>query len=122
MFFRKVDVNLVLSFGIIAATEEKEETFYVKNVDVDFISESEDLRSYNFDGVFDEKIKELILGVSLWCSYKPWCVYWINNNKSLKMYKNFLANPLNTSERFFLNSGKNTGKGIWTNIVYFLYS
>ena len=72
MFFRKVDVNLVLSFGIIAATEEKEETFYVKNVDVNFISESEDLRSYNFDGVFDEKIKELILGVSLWCSYKPW--------------------------------------------------
>ena len=64
MFFRKVDVNLVLSFGIIAATEEKEETFYVKNVDVDFISESENLRTYNFDGVFDEKIKELILGVS----------------------------------------------------------
>ena len=64
MFFKKVDVNLTLSFGMIAATEEKEETFYIKNVDVSFISESEDLRSYNFDGVFDEKLKELILGVS----------------------------------------------------------
>ena len=64
MFFRKVDVNLVLSFGIIDATEEKEERLYIKNVDVDFKSESEHLRSYNFDGVFDEKIKELILGVS----------------------------------------------------------
>ena len=68
MFFKKVDVNLVLSFGIIAATEEKEETFYVKNVDVNFISESEDLRSYNFDGAFDEKLKELILEVSF---YEP---------------------------------------------------
>ena len=68
MFFKKVDVNLVLSFGIIAATEEKEETFYIKNVDVSFISESEDLRSYNFDGAFDEKLKELILGVSF---YEP---------------------------------------------------
>ena len=64
MFFKKVDVNLVLSFGIIAATEEKKETFYIKNIDVGFISESEDLRSYNFDGVFDEKVKEIILGVS----------------------------------------------------------
>ena len=64
MFFKKVDVNLVLSFGIIAATEEKKETFYIKNIDVGFISESEDLRSYNFDGVFDEKVKELIIGVS----------------------------------------------------------
>ena len=68
MFFKKVDVNLTLSFGMIAATEEKEETFYIKNVDVSFISESEDLRSYNFDGVFDEKLKELILGVSF---YEP---------------------------------------------------
>ena len=64
MFFKKVDVNLVLSFGIIAATEEKKETFYIKNIDVGFISESEDLRSYNFDGVFDEKVKEIIVGVS----------------------------------------------------------
>ena len=64
MFFRKVDVNLVLSFGRIAATEEKKETFYVKNIDVDFISQSEDLRLYYLDGLLDETVKELILGVS----------------------------------------------------------
>ena len=64
MFFRKVDVNLVLSFGRSAATEKKKEAFYVKNIDVDLISESEDLRLYDFFGVIDGYVKELILDVS----------------------------------------------------------
>jgi hypothetical protein len=64
MFFRKVDVNLVLSFGRTADTEEKKEAFYVKNIDVDLISESEDLRLYDFFGVIDGYVKELILDVS----------------------------------------------------------
>jgi hypothetical protein len=64
MFFRKVDVNLVLSFGRTADTEEKKEAFYVKNIDVDLISESEDLRLYDFFGLIDEYVKELILDVS----------------------------------------------------------
>ena len=64
MFFRKVDVNLTLSFGTIAATEAKKQAFNVKNIDVDFDYESADLRLYNFDGLADEKVKELIVGVS----------------------------------------------------------
>ena len=64
MFFRKVDVNLVLSFGRTADTEEKKEAFYVKNIDVDLISESEDLRLYDFFGVIDGYVKELTLDVS----------------------------------------------------------